>query len=323
MIGTCKSLLSYAVMGVVLAAPVAVAKADYPERPIVVTVGYGAGGSTDTLVRALSAAAAENIGQPIVIENRPGASSSIQTAHLVRSNPDGYTLGSVLVGAIINQYMRETAYDVANDVTPVMMFAKLPYGLVVPNDSQWDSLDALVQYGRDNPNTLRYSTAGVGSSQHLTMELLGKQEGIEWIHVPYKSGPEALLAAVQGEVDFAAQSAEWGPFVREGRLRALATFDSTRYSEFPEVPTLLELGYDIVAPSMIGIAGPLGMDGEIVEKLHQAYKSAMTDQRFINAVKQTGWEIEYRGPAEFAEYIKSMDEHYSSVIDVAGLGENE
>lgn len=320
MIRTCKTLFSYAVMGIVLAIPAGTVSAKYPERPIIITVGYGAGGASDSLVRALSAAAAEHIGQPIVIENRPGASSSIQTGHLVRSTPDGYTIGSVLVGAIINQYMRETTYDVANDITPIMMFGKLPYGIVVPNDSQWDSLDALLQHGRETPNSLRYSTAGVGSSQHLTMELLGKQEGIEWIHVPYKSGPEALLAAVQGEVDFAAQSAEWGPFVRDGRLRALATFDSERYSEFPDVPTLLELGYDIIAPSMIGIAGPVGLDEEVVERLQEAYKRAMSDQRFINAATQNGWEIEYKGPAEFGEYIQEMDKHYSRVVEDAGLG---
>ena len=160
----------------------------------------------------------------------------------------------------------------------------------------------------------------MGSSQHLTMELLGKQLGIDWVHIPYKSGPETIMATLRGDVDIAAQSAEWAPFVRDGKLRALAMFTAERYSEFPEVPTLRDLGYDITAPSMIGIAGPKGLDEAKVKKLHDAFHSAMQEQRFKDAVRSTGWQIEYKDTAAFTAYMKQMDEHYENAVSTAGLG---
>jgi len=295
------------------------AYAKYPERPLTVTVGYAAGGASDSLVRVLADAAGKTLGQPVIVENQPGAGSSIQATRLARGNPDGYTVGAILVGAVINQYMRDTAYDMTRDFTPIIMFANLPYGLVVRKDAPWKDLGELIAYAKAHPG-LRYSTAGVGSSQHLTMELLGKKLGIKWIHVPYKNGPETLLAAMRGDVDFAAQSAEWAPYVRDGRMRVLAMFNGERYAEFPDVPTLEELGYGISAPSMIGFAGPKGMDSAAVKVLHDAFRQAMDDPRFKDAVQASGWQIEYRNSADFADYIRQMAAHYSDAVETAGLG---
>lgn len=295
------------------------AETKYPERPITITVGYGAGGASDSLVRVLADSAAKTLGQPTIVENQPGAGSSIQATRLVRATPDGYTIGSVLVGAVINQYMRETEYDLANDLTPIIMFANLPYGVVAPADKPWKTFKELVDFAKANPNSIRYGTAGIGSTQHLTMELLGKKLGIDWIHVPYKSGPETIMAAIRGDVDIAAQSAEWAPFVRDGRMRALAMFNAERYAEFPDVPTLMELGYDISAPSMIGFAGPKGMKPEDVKVLHDAFHKAMQDPKFANTVKANGWQVDYKNTADFAKYIKQMDEHYSTAVKTAGL----
>lgn len=293
----------------------------YPNRPITVTVGFAAGSVTDGIVRVANENVSAELGQPMIVENRPGAGSSVQISHLAAKEPDGYTLGALLVGAVVSQHLRKVSYDAVRDLTPIIMLGSLPQGLVVKADAPWKTMQEFIDHAKARPQSIRYATAGVGTAQHLAMEALGLKLGVKWIHVPYKSGMQAVTAAVSGEVDAAAQTAEWTPFVKDGRLRLLSVFTPKRFDDFPETPTLRELGFDITAPSMIGIVGPRGMNPEIVTRLHDAYRKAMSEPRFLTTMRNYAVRLEYLNSVEFGSYIKDTSAFYGETIRRAGLAE--
>lgn len=294
---------------------------NFPTKPISVIVGFGAGGSTDLAMRALANVASKTLGQPIVIENKPGGGGSLSISILAKKNPDGYNLGILNTGVLINQHIRPVNYDTDGDITPIIQFAQYQAGLVVRADSPWKTLNEFLEYAKSKPGGVSYSTAGVGTQQHLVMTRLGEQLGIKWTHVAYKSGPETLFAVEKGEVDASSQTAEWTAAVNDKRLRLLAVYGDTRMKEFPDVATLVESGYKIVAPSLLGIVGPSGMDPEKVEKLSQAFKNAMQDEKFLKITEQFSLRIAHQGPAEFRKTIANVNATWAPIIKQSGLVE--
>src|SRR5690625_4347504 len=251
--------------------------ASYPDRPIELVVGYGAGGVTDVCVRALAQGASDELDTPIVIENKPGASSSLSLSHIVRQKPDGYRLAVLATGGVLNQFMRDDVdYDVLDDLTLVSMFAQLPFGILVQADSPMKELNDILKKARENPGSITYSTAGVGSPQHLTTVALEKEAGVELNHIPYKSGTEAATALLRGDVDFMADVVF--PGARDERYRLMTIYTDERLEEFDEVPTLKDEGFDLASPSILGMAGPKGMDEQVIKKLEQALTTGMNGQ---------------------------------------------
>ncbi|CAM3770994.1 tripartite tricarboxylate transporter substrate binding protein [Bordetella tumulicola] len=277
--------------------------ADYPENPISLVVGYGAGGGTDVCNRALALDVAKHIGQTLVVENKPGAGSSLSVSYIIRQPADGYHIASLSTGGLLNQVLTpSTKYDITTDLTPIAMVAQYQVGMLVRADSPYKSVKDLIAASKAK-GELNYSTAGIGTPQHLTSERLAEQTGTKWTHVPYKSGPEAITALMRGDVDFMAQTAEWVPYVRDGRLRLLAVYTDERMKGF-DAPTLKELGYDLVAPSLLGIAGPKKMDPAIVEKLQNAFQGATKTPEFANCADQFGLKVDFRGAQDFGAYLK-------------------
>lgn len=285
----------------------------FPDRPITSLVGFAPGGTSDTTMRKLADSARQILGQPIVVENRPGAAGSTAISLLSKRAPDGYTIAPLLVGALINQHIRKVDYK-TEELSPIIMFGTLPQGIVVQASANWKNMAEFVAYAKSKPRAIRYSTAGVGTAQHLAMERLGSLLGIEWVHVPYKGGQDAVRAVVAGEVDASAQTPEWAPFVRSGTLRLLATFTEKRIADFPDAPTLRELGYEIVAPSFIGIVGPKGMDAAVVRRLHDAFKPSLDDPQFGAILQTMAIVPEYRGPEEFGRLLRSANAFYNDVV---------
>ena len=278
--------------------------ADYPKNPISLVVGYGAGGGTDVCNRALALDVAKHIGQPLVVENRPGAGSSLSVSYIIRQRPDGYNIASLSTGGLLNQVLTPSIkYDVTTDLTPIAMVAQYQVGLLVRADSPYQSLQDLIKASKEK-GEMSYSTAGIGTPQHLTSERLAQQVKTKWTHVPYKSGPEAITALMRGDVDFMAQTAEWVPYVRDGRLRLLAVYTDERMKGF-DAPTLKELGYDLVAPSLLGIAGPQKMDPAIVAKLQGAFELATQTPEFANCADQFGLKVDFRSAQDFGAYLKN------------------
>ncbi len=291
------------------------AGADYPKQPIQLVVGYGAGGGTDMCFRALAQAASKELGQSMVVENKPGAGSSLSIAYLSRQAPDGYSIAALSTGAVLNQFLNKSiTYDVQKDIQPIAMVAQYQVGLLVRADSPWKSLEDVIKAAKSKPKSVAYSTAGVGTPQHLTMVRLGQAVAADWVHAPYKSGPEAITALLRGDVELMAQTAEWVPYVRDNRLRLLSVFTEKRIADFPDAPTLVESGYNLVAPSILGVVGPKGMDPAVVKKIDLAFKRAIDTEQFRNCADQFGLKTDYKSAGEFTAYIKNTIDEWSPLI---------
>ena len=295
------------------------AQEKYPTKPINFLIGFPPGGATDVGARPLIAAASKILGQPIVVVNKPGGASSVAVATLKMEKPDGYTIGIMGSGALLSQHMRKVPYDTAKDFTPIMQYAVYLYGLVVRPDSPWNTFKEFVDYAKANPGKIRYSTAGPGSPQHLVMERLALKEKIKWTHIPFEGGNPAVSALLGGHVEACSNTTEWKQHVEAGRLRLLAVYGEKRMIDFPNVPTLLELGYEIVAPSLICIAGPKGLPPQVVETLDGAFKKAMEDPDFIKVSRQLDQPSIYRGPQESAKHVVKMNEEVGGLIRSLGL----
>jgi len=304
----------------VIALPWAVfAKEKYPTKPINFIIGYPAGGSTDICARPLVTAASKILGQPIVVVNKPGGGSAVGVASLKNEKPDGYTIGVLPSGAVLSQHMRKVPYDSASDFTPIIQYAVYLYGLVVQSDSPWKTFKEFIEYAKANPGKIRYSTAGPGTPQHLVMERLALKEKIKWTHIPFDGGTPAISALLGGHVEASSQTTEWKKYVETGRLRLLAVYGEKRMTDFPTVPTLLELGYDITAPSLICIVGPKGLSPNLVEVLHKAFKEAMEDPDFIKLGHELDQPVIYRGPKDLAKHLVQMNEEVGALIRSLGL----
>jgi tripartite-type tricarboxylate transporter receptor subunit TctC len=295
------------------------AQEKYPTKPINFIIGYPAGGTTDVCARPLVAAAGKILGQPVIVVNKPGGASVIAVATLKNEKPDGYTIGILPSGAVLSQHMRKVPYDSAKDFTPIVQYAVYLYGLVVKPDSPWKTFKEFIDYAKANPGKIRYSTAGPGTPQHLVMERLARKEKIKWTHIPFEGGGPAIANLLGGHVEASSQTTEWKKNVEAGTLRLLAVYGEKRMSDFPNVPTLLELGYNIIAPSLICVVGPKGLSPQIVEILHGAFKKAMEDPDFIKMGRQLDQPVIYRGPQELGKHLVEMNEEVGSLIGSLGL----
>ena len=298
---------------------VASAQEKYPDRPINIIVGLPAGGSTDLQGRALVSAAGKILGQPGVVLNKPGGAYAVALMALKSEKPDGYTVGILGIGAILSQYINKVNFDTIKDFTPVMQYSLYQYGLVVRPDSPWGTLKEFIAYAKANPGKIHFSTAGLGSYQHLVMERLALKEKIKWIHIPYDGGIAAITSLLGSHVEASAQTTEWKKHVEAGKLRLLAVFSEKRMQDFPDVPTLRELGYDVAAPSLLCIVGPKGLSPLVVETLHEAFKKAMGDPDFIKVSRQFDLPLVYRGPQELAQHIVAINEELGPLIQSLGL----
>lgn len=296
------------------------AHAVYPSHPIQLTVGYGAGGGTDMCFRALARTMNKELGQSVTVDNRPGAGSSLSIGYLTRQKADGYSIAALSTGAVLNPYLNKTIeYDVMRDLTPIAMVAQYQVGLLVHKDSKLTSLDEIIEAAKADPGKVSFSTAGVGTPQHLTMEKLGEQVGAQWTHVPYKSGIEATTALLRGDVTIMAQTAEWVPYVRDGEARLLNVFTENRMGGFDDAPTLLEEGHNLVAPSILGVVGPAGMDADVIRRIDEAIKVAIETNEFQQCTDMFGLKTDYKNAEEFTQYIQNTIDAWAPVIEGLNL----
>lgn len=252
----------------------------YPTKPINILISYAAGGVVDTTTRMLIGKAEKFLGQPFVATNNGAGGATVATAIVAKQRPDGYNLLSTASAPLvrINQY-RKVPYTL-DELVPIMQHASTQSGLVVPANSPFKTLKDFVEFAKKNPGKVTYSTLGVGSAMHMSMEFIAKQDGITWTHVPYPGSMPSVTAVLGGHVTAASTSTEWKPFVLEGRLRLLATHGEKRMKNFPDVPTLKELGYDFYNDSTFLILAPKGTPMPIVKKLEEAFHKAYNEQDY-------------------------------------------
>jgi tripartite-type tricarboxylate transporter receptor subunit TctC len=295
------------------------AAADYPEKPITLVIQYPAGGSTDVTGRALANGAKKYLGQPIICENKSGGGGTVGVA-LVASKPaDGYTIGIVTSSPTMSYHMGKFNYHPVEDLTHIMRWANYLFGVTVRTDSQWKTMKELIQYIKSNPKKLSYGTPGMGTPPHLAMEELSMAAGIELIHIPYKGGAETNAALLGGHIEIISDSSGWAPLVDAGKFRLVANWGEQRSPRYPEVPTMREIGYDVVARSHLGIIGPKGIPKPIVAKLHDAFKKAMDEPEFKAIMKKLDMSENYLNSEDYNKYMRQDFEQVGKLVKKLGL----
>ncbi|MBW1723322.1 MAG: tripartite tricarboxylate transporter substrate binding protein [Deltaproteobacteria bacterium] len=294
--------------------------AEYPDKPITILVAFAAGGSVDTTVRALAAGAEKILGQPVIIENRPGGGGSVALAVLKGASPDGYTLAGATSTAIVRvPQRRKVPYFPLKSFTPIFAYAQPPSAVVVKTDAPWKTFKELVEYARKNPGKVKYSTAGAGSFMHMAMEMVKVQEGIRWIHIPYKGTMPALTALLGGHVDACSAGPQFVGMVKSGKVRILAVQTKERMEEFPDVPAFPELGYSWYNNTLFSIFGPAGMAPEIVKKLEATFMKVAQTEKFKKILKQYAMVITNLGSKEYKDFLEKSWPEETEVLKKLGL----
>jgi len=293
--------------------------ADYPSKPITFVLPYPAGGSTDLTTRALANAAKKYLGQPIIIENKPGGGATVGPTLLLTKPPDGYTIGLITSGVTIAYHMGKLRFNPNDEVTHIMRWGGYLFGIMVHADARWKTIQEFIQYSRENPQQVTYTSVGVGTSPHLAMEELAMAAGnVQWIHVPSKGGSEASTALLGGHVD-ASSGSSGLQLVDAGKFRLLATYTEHRSERYPQVPTLKELGYNVVSYSPLGIIGPKGIPKEITAKLHDVFKKAMEDTEFQAIMKKFDMSLLYLNPEDYENFFRKDSEQIGKLVQKLGL----
>ena len=290
----------------------------FPARPIRMLVGFAPGGATDLAFRVLAANAASIGGQPVIVENKPGAGMVIPARLMQSTPPDGYTIAQIAVSVFRQQYSTQGTWDPVTGLAYIIGLASYPFGLVVPADSPWRTLEDYVAFARTNPGALSYGTPGHLSSPHLTMEDLSARAGVRLNHVAYKGGSEALQALLGGHVQSVADGPIWAQHVESGRLRLLATGGAARSERFSQVRTLRECGYDIVQEAPFGLAAPKETDPAVVRRLHDIFKRAMEMDNYRAALKQYDLDPLYLSSERFTTFARDIVRREKDLIDRIG-----
>jgi len=293
------------------AAGAARAQAKFPDRPIRLIIPWAAGGPADAGFRILAQSVSKKLGQQVIVDNKAGASGIMGAMALQEAKPDGYTISqmhmSVLRQPLLN---KQLTYNPIDDLTYILQITGFIMGVVVKADAPWKTLPELLAYAKANPGKLNWGTLGIGSTQHLAMERVGiAQGGLSWTHAPYRGTADTLRALLGGEIDFASEASGWAPMVQAGQLRLLAVFTAERAKRFPDVPTVKELGIDVVIDSPGGLIGPKGMDPAVVAVLADAFRAAAQEPehlKFLETMDQPL--ILLDGPAYKVAMAKTYEE---------------
>jgi tripartite-type tricarboxylate transporter receptor subunit TctC len=257
----------------------------------------------DNSTRLLASAAEKFLGQPFVVTNNSGGAGSVGFGIVAKEKPDGYHLiGSQFGPLIWNAQFRTVTYKL-EDFIPILQHSLAPIGLVVRADSPWKTLKEFVEYAKQNPGKVTYTAIGTGSPQHLAMEYIAKQEGIQWILVPYPGG-DPNYPLLGGHVTACSSGPALTAFVKAGSLRLLAAYGERRMKVFPEVPTLRELGYDFIETLGFSILAPKGTPPSIVRKLEDAFRKGMDNSEFIRYVEKVGMEVSYRNSEDTKKFLE-------------------
>jgi tripartite-type tricarboxylate transporter receptor subunit TctC len=308
---------------ILLAAPM-LALAQYPQKPVRMIIPFAPGGASDFVGRIMQPKLNELLGQPIVVENKPGAAGNIGAEAAAKSAPDGYTifLGNVGSVAINPGVYPKLSIAPTKDFIAVNQVVDVPSALIVHPTLPVSSIREIVEYAKANPGKLNYASPGSGSLDRLEMELLRKLEKLDMVHVPYKGGAGPATAGLMGGETHLmfATAASAMPGIKAGRLKPIAVTSAKRIEQIPNVPTVHEAGYpDLAASSWQGIFVPAGTSREIVDKLFSVTQQVMKDPEVISRLKNGGAEaITSESPAAFAKYVAAETERWARIAREAG-----
>jgi len=290
----------------------------FPAKPITLICPWPAGGATDLHLRKLGEIAAKYLGQPVILENRPGGSGlNGPTTMAKTARPDGYTISQLPITAYRVPYMQKVDWDPLNDFSYLIGVSSYTFGIVVKADSPIKSFEDLIAYARANPGRLAYGTPGTGTSLHLAMEEIAAKTGVKFLHVPFKGNADSTQALMGGHVMAQVDSTGWARHVDAGTFRLLATLGErrTRWN----APTVKELGVDTVSNSPYGLVGPKGIPQPVVKRLHDAFKLAIDDPEHHKTLTQLDQLYWYKSSEDYAQWAAEMLKAERATIERVGL----
>jgi tripartite-type tricarboxylate transporter receptor subunit TctC len=289
-----------------LAAPrLARGQGGFPDRPIRFIVPWPPGSSLDALFRSMFDIVRRDLGQQVILENRPGARGTLGAQALLQARPDGYTLAQHHLSILRQPFLtRQPTWDPITDFAYILQVSGFLFGVVVRTDSPYRSWAELIAAARARPGRLTYSTSGVSTSNHIAMEDILARERVEMTHVPFRGAQEGVTALLGRQIDCVADAQAWRPNVEAGEFRLLCVWTRERLAAFPDAPTLKELGHDMVVTSPYGVAGPKGMDQTVVNTLHQSFRKALFDETTQAVMKRWEMPLEYLPPAEYLSFAR-------------------
>ena len=322
-----KRALSFVALLASVALPLAGASGalaqSYPSEPIRIIVPFAPGGGTDTAMRALGAVLGESLGQPVIIDNRPGAGANLGAELAARAKPDGYTLFAVADPHTVNPYLYpKLTYDLVKDFVPITMVAQSPYVLVAHPTLPVKNLKELVAYAKQNADKLSYAHSGNGTAAHLTGEMLKLEAGISMAPIAYKGGGAAVTDIVGGHVPLGVLAlAAPMPHIKAGTLKALGVTSANRMSQLPDVPTFAESGFPgIKTFQWVGLEAPAGTPAPIVARLHSEIVKAARHKNVVDKLAASGLEVSTNAsPEEFGRFIREDLQRWGPVVKSAGV----
>ncbi len=282
---------------------------EYPSRPIQLVVPFAAGGAIDQMARAMGAALGRELGQSIVIENKPGAGGNIGAAQVARADANGYTLliGTSATHGVNPSMYSKLPYDAVKDFIPIAHWGFVPNVLAVNVSSSIKSVDDLIAQAKREPGKLTFGSAGNGTSLHLAGELFKQAAKVDLTHVPYRGGAPASLDLLAGNITMMFDTVAVSlPNLRAGKTRPLAVAASTRHFALPDVPTFAEQGFpSVISATWAGVFAPAGTSDAIVQKIENANRKALQDPGVIEVMRRTGVQIDFKGRSDFTTYVSS------------------
>lgn len=300
----------------------ALAQADYPSRPVRIVVGFGPGSAADLTARTLAQYLSQALGQQFVVENKPGGGSTVAAEQVVRSDKDGYTLFIGTAANVINGVLQPNlSFDFAKDLAPITYTTSSPNILVVHPDTKVKNVQELIALLKSKPEQIFYGSSGVGTSPHLSGELLNMMAGTKMVHVPYSGSAQAVtdLLAGRTQVLFSPASTVMG-HVEAGKLTALGSSELSRASAAPNLPTIDQSGLPGFDTSVwFGVVAPAGTPQPIIDKLSRAINDALKNPEVIKPLQTAGLDVKGGTPEQFAAYIASETKKYRDVVAAAGL----
>jgi tripartite-type tricarboxylate transporter receptor subunit TctC len=292
----------------------------YPSRPVRLIVGFPAGGSADIVARLIGQSLSERLGQPFVIENRPGAGSNIGTETVVRAPPDGYTLLMVSAANVTNATLYDNLnFNFIRDIAPVAFMDRVANLLEVNPSVPAKTVPEFIAYAKSNPGKINMASGGTGSSQHVAGELFKMMAGVDLVHVPYRGVAPALTDLLAGQVQVLFDTVPASlPHIKAGKLRALAVTTAARSEALPDVPTVGDFVPGYEASSIHGIGAPRNTPADIIDRLNKEVNAALADPKFKARIADLGGIVAVGSPADFGKIIAEETEKWAKVVKFSG-----
>jgi tripartite-type tricarboxylate transporter receptor subunit TctC len=295
----------------------------FPSKPIRIVIPFVAGGPSDTVGRAIGSKFQEFLGQPAVVENRPGANGAIAAEFVAKSDPDGYTIlvGSIGVFSINAALYKDLRYDPVRDFAPITLAVTNPNVLITKLDFGPKSVKELVEFAKKNPGKISYGSSGTGSSDHLTSELFKQMTGTFGVHIPYRGGAAVITDLLGGQIEASFQNlGNVVTNVKAGKIRALAVTGRTRAPQLPDVPTVAESGYpDLIVTSWQAAGAPAKTPRDIVARLNDASVKALRSPDIRERLTQIGFDVVASTPDEFGRFMKEEVDRWTKVVQRGGI----